>query len=63
MAADTNLRRLHRPKKIIVIGQIIGSGKMDPFMLIESVIASISIFRCLNPDLDPIRLILVEKFP
>ena len=38
----TNLRRLHRSKKnhrkIFVIGQIIGSGKIDSFMWIESII-------------------------
>ena len=37
-----NLRRLHRSKnnhrKIIVIGQIIGSGQIDSFMCIESII-------------------------
>ena len=33
------------PKKITVIGQIIGSGQIDLFMCIESVIASISIFN------------------
>ena len=32
-------------RKFIVIGQIIGSGKIDPFTQIKSVIASISIFN------------------
>ena len=45
----TNLRRLHRSKnnhqKFIVTSQIIGSGQIDSFMFIESVIASISIFN------------------
>ena len=40
-----NLRRLHRSKKnyriIIVIGQIIGSGQINSFMCIESVITSL----------------------
>ena len=43
-----NLRQCNRSKKnyrkIIVIGQIIGSGKIDSFMCIKSVIGSISIF-------------------
>ena len=38
----SNLRRLHRSKNnhrnFIVIGQIIGSGKIDSFMCIESII-------------------------
>ena len=50
--ASTNLRRLHRSKsnnrKFIVIGQIIGSSKIDSFMCIESVIGSISIFNNRN---------------
>ena len=46
---SSNLRRLHRSKnnhrKFIVIGQIIGSGKIDSFMCIKSVFGSISIFN------------------
>ena len=46
---SSNLWRLHRSKnnhqKFIVIGQIIGSGQIDSFMGIESVIASISIYN------------------
>ena len=42
-----NLRRLHRPKnnhrKIIDIGQIIGSGQIDSFMCIESIIQHFAI--------------------
>ena len=42
VAIDNMLRRLHRSKKnhrkIIVIGQIIGSGQIDSFMCIESII-------------------------
>ena len=49
MTVVPNLRRLHRSKKnyrkIIVIGQIIGSGQFDSFMCIESVIRSIFIFN------------------
>ena len=41
----TNLLQLHRPKnnhrKIIVIGQVIGSGQIDSFICIESIILSI----------------------
>ena len=40
----SNLRRLHLSKnnhqKIIVIGQIIGSGQIDSFVCIESIILS-----------------------
>ena len=43
--AHANLRRLHRSKKnnrkLIVIGQIIGSVKIDSFRSIESIIKSI----------------------
>ena len=39
---QTNLRRLHRSKnnhrKFIVIGQIIGFGKIDSFRSIESIL-------------------------
>ena len=44
-SVGTNLRQLHRSKnnhqKIIVIGQIIGSGQIDSFMCIKSIIWSI----------------------
>ena len=47
LSPDTNLRQLHRSKNnhrnIIVIGQMIGSGQIDSFMFIESVIGSLSI--------------------
>ena len=59
-----NLRQLHRSKnnhqKIIVICQIIGSGQIDSFMCIESIIKSIhypnfqneSLFTVLNQMTD-----------
>ena len=57
---SSNLWRCNRYKKnypnypnIIVIGKIIGSGQIDSFMCIESVIASISIFNVVK------RLIIV----
>ena len=56
-----NLRQCNRSKKnhrnIIVIGQIIGSGQIDSFMCIESVIGSISIFFWIEKVLK--RLIIV----